>query len=103
MSDGVAFDHASIVRSVLETFWINALLTQRDAKSQSWNGALLDQPRVDASDGPLTLDAVPTPADDVAPAATASVTANHIGGFAIIAGALDLQMAKAKCNASSTS
>ncbi|BDC46036.1 alkaline phosphatase family protein [Paraburkholderia terrae] len=95
-SDGVAFDHASIVRSVLETFEINEPLTQRDAKSPSWNDALLDQPRADGSDGPLTLDAPPAPALDVAPAATAAVTANHIGGFALIAHALDLQMAKDK-------
>ncbi|MFM0341948.1 alkaline phosphatase family protein [Paraburkholderia fungorum] len=95
-SDGVAFDHASIVRSVLETFGIDAPLTHRDATSPSWKGALLDQSRVDGSDGPLTLESAPTPALDVAPAETASVTANHIGGFAIIAHALDLQMAKDK-------
>jgi phospholipase C len=94
--DCVAFDHASIVRSVLETFGIDAPLTQRDAASPSWKGVLLDQPRADGSDGPLTLESAPTPAHDVAAAETASVTANHIGGFAIIAHALDLQMAKDK-------
>jgi phospholipase C len=95
-SDGIAFDHASIVRSVLETFGIDLPLTQRDATSPSWEGALLDQPRADRFDGPLTLESPPTPAHDAAPAGTASVTADHIGGFAIIAHALDLQMAKDK-------
>lgn len=95
-SDGVAFDHASIVRSVLETFGIVEPLTQRDATSPSWKGALLNQPRPAGSDGPLTLESAPAPARDVAPADTSSITAMHIGGFAIIAHALDLQMAKDK-------
>ncbi|ACC75949.1 alkaline phosphatase family protein [Paraburkholderia phymatum] len=93
-SDGVAFDHASIVRSVRETFGIIAPLTQRDATSPSWTGALLNQRRANGSDGPLTLDAPSAPTAASARTSTTSVTANHIGGFAIIAHALDLQMAK---------
>ncbi|WP_430232358.1 alkaline phosphatase family protein [Paraburkholderia tropica] len=103
-----AFDHASIVRSVRELFGLGAPLTQRDATSPSWLGALLAAPRASGGDGPARLNvtgaaaaAAPSPAAAAAAAVAraplagvATPTFNQVSGFASIAHALDLQMAE---------
>ena len=121
---GTAFDHASIVRSVRETFGIDKPLTQRDATSPAWTAALLDTCRTSGNDGPQTLgtplsravtaagaaaSAAAATAASAAATATATAaapsgapqplaaiapTAMQVNGFATIAHALDLQMAQ---------
>ena len=74
-SQGTAFDHASIVRSVRETFGIGKPLTQRDATSPAWTAAFLDTCRASGNDGPQTLGTPLPPAVAAAGAAAAAATA----------------------------
>jgi phospholipase C len=115
-TEDMAFDHASIVRSVREIFGIDKPLTQRDATSPAWTAALLDTCRTGGNDGPQTLGAPLTPEVAAAGAAASAATATaaaaaarmstqqpsaavapsstQVDGFASIAHALDLQMAQ---------
>ncbi|CAG9220821.1 Phospholipase C [Paraburkholderia tropica] len=110
-AQATAFDHASIVHSVRELFGLGAPLTQRDAATPSWTGALLVAPRADGDDGPARLTAPPISAAPAAPPAAAALaqhaplagvatpTSTQVNGFASIAHALDLQMAQEQSTA----
>jgi phospholipase C len=88
--DGTTFDHASVVRSVRDTFAIEAPLTNRDATAPSWLALLSDTPRQDCPGG----DDIPPPnlstaAAPEAPQIGASPPDSFLTGISLIARDLD--------------
>ncbi|MEP6504613.1 MAG: alkaline phosphatase family protein [Betaproteobacteria bacterium] len=93
---GACFDHASLVRSVFETFALGAPLTARDASAPSWNACLRADARGAAQAAPTVLAATVSDLRSVAETpAPRSVDAvdGFLAGAALIAHELDHHVA----------
>jgi phospholipase C len=87
---GTTFDHASVVRSVRETFGLHGQLTARDAAVPSWLALLADVAREDCPTGNAIP--MPNPSPGTAPVAGTPATAapdSFLTGIALIARDLD--------------